>query len=422
MRGPMGRGPAHNALDFPDGRSDPRPVANRPSRRAEGERAGERQLDDRKRIGIGLIGSGFMGKAHALGFATAGRVFDLPFEVDLAVLADVSLPAARKAARSLGFRRATGDWRDLLTDPDVHVVDITTPNVLHREMALAAVAAGKHVYCEKPLAPTAAEAREMTRAAEAAGVVTQVGFNYLKNPMLALARRIIGGGGIGAVRTFRGVHAEDYMADARDPWTWRLDPSGGGGALADIGSHILATARFLVGPVASLMADVDTAIAARPAAPGATDTRPVAVDDVARLFLRFENGATGSLEASWIATGRKMQHDFEVYGSKGAVLFTQERFNELDVYFTDDATGLRGFRKVFAGPEHEPYGAFCVAPGHQIGFNDLKAIEVRDFLAAVAGGPAAGPGFAEGFEVQKLVELAYRSAREQRWVSVTEGG
>lgn len=379
-------------------------------------------MTDGKRIGIGLIGSGFMGKTHALGFAIASRVFDLPFEIDLAVLADVNEAAAASAARQLGFRRSTGHWRDLLDDPEIQVVDITTPNTLHREMALAAIAAGKHVYCEKPLAPTAAEALEMAQAAAKAGVATQVGFNYLKNPMMAVAKALIDAGEIGEVRTFRGVHAEDYMADARAPWTWRLDPAGGGGALADIGSHILATARHLVGPITSVMAEVDTSIGARPVAAGATETRPVEVDDVARLFLKFANGATGSLEANWIATGRKMQHDFEIYGSKGAIVFSQERFNELGVYFTDDKTGLRGYRTIFAGPEHEPYGAFCVAPGHQIGFNDLKAIEVRDFLLAVAGGPIAGPDFSGGHEIQKLVEAAYRSARERRWIDIQQGG
>ena len=372
----------------------------------------------KRKIGVGLIGSGFMGKTHALGFAVAARVFDLPFEVDLAVLADVDEPRAADAARQLGFRRSTAQWRELLDDPEIGIVDITTPNTLHREMALAAIAAGKHVYCEKPLAPTAAEAAEMAEAAARAGVVTQVGFNYLKNPMIALAKRLIEAGEIGEVRTFRGVHAEDYMADADAPWTWRLDPAGGGGALADIGSHMLATARYLVGPIASLMADVDTAVHSRPVTPGAAERRNVEVDDVARLLLRFEGSATGSLEANWIATGRKMQHDFEVYGSKGAIAFSQERFNELQLYSADDAAGLQGFRTIFAAPEHDPYGAFCVAPGHQIGFNDLKAIEVRDFLVAVAGGAAVGPGFAGGYEIQKLVELAYRSSRERRWLDV----
>jgi predicted dehydrogenase len=372
----------------------------------------------KKRIGVGLIGSGFMGKAHALGFATAARVFDLPYDVDLAVLADASPDLAEKAGRQLGFRRSTGQWRDLLDDPEIDIVDITTPNVLHREMALAALKAGKVVYCEKPLAPTAAECLEMAEAAEAAGVVTQVGFNYLKNPMMALAREIIAGGEIGEVRSFRGIHAEDYMADAQAPWTWRLDPAGGGGALADIGSHILATARYLVGPIVEVMADVQTPIGIRPVRQGATEMRSVAVDDIARLFVRFANGATGTVEASWIATGRKMQHDFEIYGSKGGIVFSQERFNELQVFSTGDRAGRQGFRTILAGPDHEPYGAFCVAPGHQIGFNDLKAIEVRDFLAAVAGGPVKGPNFREGYEVQNLVETAYRSARERRWLPV----
>ena len=376
-------------------------------------------MSGRKRIGVGLIGSGFMGKAHALGFATASRVFDLPFDVDLAVLAEVNAELASRAGRQLGFRRSTGDWRELIDDAEVGIVDITAPNTMHREMALAALGAGKIVYCEKPLAPTAAECLEMAQAAEAAGIVTQLGFNYLKNPMLALAKEIISAGEIGELRNFRGIHAEDYMADARSPWSWRLDPAGGGGALADIGSHILATARHLVGPIVELAADVRTVIGARPAREGAEEMREVAVDDIARLSVRFADGATGSIEASWIATGRKMQHDFEVFGSKGGIVFSQERFNELRVYYAGDARGRRGFRTILAGPEHEPYGAFCVAPGHQLGFNDLKAIEVRDFLEGVAAGKAKGPDFREGYEVQKLVELAYRSARERKaWLSV----
>ena len=375
-------------------------------------------MTHKRKISIGLIGSGFMGKSHALGFATARRVFDLPFEIDLAILADINTTLADRAAGALGFGRSTGNWRDLLTDPDVDVIDITTPNTLHHEMALAAIAAGKHVYCEKPLAPTGAQAKEMADAAEASGLATQVGFNYLKNPMVALAKEIIVSGEIGEVRTFRGIHAEDYMADPRAPWTWRLDPAGGGGALADIGSHILATARHLVGPISSLMADVETLIRERPIRTGATETRAVEVDDVARIFVRFANGASGTLEANWTAMGRKMRHDFEIYGSKGAILFTQERLNELQVYYAEDRTGRRGFRTIFAAPEHEPYGAFCVAPGHQIGFNDLKAIEVRDFLEAVAGGSPKGPGFREGYEIQRLVQLAYRSSAEKRWLEV----
>jgi predicted dehydrogenase len=201
----------------------------------------------KRRLRIGLIGSGFMGKTHAFGYATAARVFDLPFQPDLACLADVTDEAAAKAAGALGFARSTSDWRALVADPEVDVVDITTPNALHKEMALAAVAAGKHVYCEKPLAPLAADAREMAEAAEKKGVKTQVGFNYLCNPMLGLARDMIAAGELGEIRGYRGLHAEDYMADPLSPFTFRHDPAGGG-ALADIGSHALATAEFVMGP------------------------------------------------------------------------------------------------------------------------------------------------------------------------------
>ena len=370
------------------------------------------------KIGLGLIGSGFMGKTHVFGFATAQRVFDFPFELDFATVCDIDAASAEAARRSFGFRNASADWRSLLNDPEIDIVDITAPNVLHKEMALAAIAAGKHVYCEKPLAPSAAEALEMTEAAEAAGIVTQVGFNYLKNPMMALARDMIASGELGEIRSFRGVHAEDYMADARQPVTWRHDPAGGGGALADLGSHVLATARFLLGPIVSVMGHCKTAIDRRPVAAGARETVGIETDDLAQVFVTFANGAVGSIEANWIATGRKMQHEFEVYGSKGALVCSKERLNELHYFDTRDASGRQGFRTIPAGPDHPPYGDFCVAPGHQLGFNDLKAIEVRDFLNAIAGEAVLGPGFREGYEVQKLVESIYRSARERRWIDI----
>jgi predicted dehydrogenase len=208
------------------------------------------------------------------------------------------------------------------------------------------------------------------------------------------------------------------MADAEAPWTWRLDPAGGGGALADLGSHIVATARYLVGPIVEVLGDATTVIADRPEAPGSKARRKVEVEDIGRAFVRFENGATGCIQASWVETGRKMQHDFAVSGSKGGVAFSQERFNELDLYLTSDARGRRGFRKIFAGPEHEPYGAFCVAAGHQLCFNDLKTIEVRDFLRAIAGEKAGQADFREGLEVQRTIEAIYGSAESKAWRKV----
>jgi predicted dehydrogenase len=362
---------------------------------------------------IGLIGTGFMGKTHALGFAAAPRVFDLAYDIVLHSVADRSDELAAAAAHSLGFANASGDWKRLIADPAIDVIDITTPNALHKEIALAAIAAGKHVYCEKPLAPRASDAREMADAAEAAGLKTQVGFNYLCNPMLALARDLIASGELGEIRTYRGIHAEDYMMDAASPFTFRHDAAGGG-ALADIGSHALATAEYLLGPIERLMGDCVTVYDRRPDGHGGF--RTVEVDDIGRAFLRFTNGASGSIEASWIATGRKMQHDFEIYGTKGALLFTQERFNELHVFSTADGAGRRGFRRIEASPDHDPYGLFCVAPGHQLGFNDLKTIEVARFLDCLAGKRVEPFNFRAGARVQALVEAIQDSSRRQAWI------
>ena len=364
---------------------------------------------------IGLIGTGFMGKAHVFGFAAAPRVFELPFEIDLHTVADITPDAAARAAQTLGFARSTANWRDIIANPEIDVVDITAPNALHKEMALAAIAAGKHVYCEKPLAPLASDAGEMADAAEAAGIKTQVGFNYLCNPMLLLAREMIAAGELGEVRGYRGIHCEDYMANADGPYGFRHDPAGGG-ALADIGSHALATAEFLAGPITRVMGDCVTMIAERP--DGRGGRKSVTVDDVARAFLRFENGATGSIEGNWIATGRKMQHDFEIYGTKGALAFSQEHFNVLHYFNAADPRGRQGFRRIEAAPDHPPYGQFCVAAGHQLGFNDLKAIEVAGYVNAIAGTAPEPFNFRKGLRIQTLVETIQASSKAEAWLDV----
>ena len=366
-------------------------------------------------LGIGLIGTGFMGKAHALGFSAATRVFDLTHDLVLHTVADVTAAGAATAARAYGFAQHTTDWRSIMADPAIDLVSITAPNALHKEMALAAIAAGKHVYCEKPLAPLATDALEMAVAAEAAGVKTQVGFNYLCNPMLALAREMIAAGELGEIRGIRCIHAEDYMNDPEGPFTFRHDPAGGG-ALADIGSHALATAEFLCGPITRLVGDCVTMIPTRP--DGRGGRRKVEVDDVGRAFLRFESGASGSIEGNWISTGRKMQHDFEVYGTKGALAFSQEHFNVLNYFSTDDPKRRQGFRRIEAGPDHAPYGLFCVAAGHQLGFNDLKAIEVAGFVNAIGGRGAEPFNFRKGLRIQALVEAIQQSSKEGRWLDL----
>jgi len=369
-------------------------------------------------IGIGVIGTGFMGKAHATAYRAVSGLFPGNLTPVLQAVADIDGRAAQAAAQQYGFQRALTNWRDLVADPAVEIVAITTPNTFHREMALAAITAGKHVHCEKPLAPSVAEALEMTAAAEASRVITQVGYNYIKNPLLSLAREMVAAGELGEVTSFRGLHAEDYMSDPEVPYSWRLDPQGGGGAIADIGSHIISLARFLLGPITEVNADLATVVKSRPIAPGATERRRVEVDDIARLTVRFARGCGGSIEANWAATGRKMQLSFELTGTKGALVFTQERLNELLYYKAGEDPRHSGFRRIDAGPQHPPYRNFCVAPGHQLGFNDLKTIEVADFLNAIAGGEQRGPDFREALEIQKVVAAAITSSQARAWKEV----
>ncbi len=347
------------------------------------------------RIGVGLVGSGFMGRAHAFAFNAVSQVFDLPLRPELAVLADQSEAQASEAARQLGFAKAVGDWRALVEDPSVDVVSITAPNHLHKPIALAALAAGKAVYCEKPLAATLADAREMAEAARASGLVTLAGFNYLKNPIVGLAREIAASGEIGEIIAFRGIHAEDYMVDPEAPHSFRTDPVGGG-VLMDLGSHIVSLARFLVGPVEEISAATGTLHPLRPSPDG---PRPVTIDDHGHLVARFQNGVLGTLTASWVTLGRKMQLEFELVGSRGSLVFTQERFNELKLYSADHSEKRKGFKMLLAGPDTPPYGNFCPAPGHQLGFNDLKTIEVAHLIDAISAGKGASPDFQEAYEI-----------------------
>lgn len=366
-------------------------------------------------VGVGLIGSGFMGRCHANAFRSVSGLFDVPVEPRLAVLADASDDLAAKAAQALGFERGTGDWQALVADDTVDIVAITAPNVLHAPIAHAAIKAGKTVYCEKPLSTTAALALAMTEAAESAGVVTLVGFNFLRNPMIKLAREIIAGGEIGEVTGFRGRHAENYMADPEAPHSFRTDPQGGG-ALADIGSHITSMARYLIGPITQVQADCRTIYPTRPVSPGSAERAPVKVDDMTHALLRFENGAAGSIEANWAASARTMDLSWEITGTKGALAFSQENMNELLLW--SGTAGRSGFTRIEAGPAHPPYGAFCPAPGHHLGFNDLKVIEVAELIKAHAGQGTCGPDFREAYEVQRTIEAMQDSDRARIWVTL----
>ncbi len=370
-------------------------------------------------LGLGLIGTGFMGKCHALAFRAAPAVFEQLPRLDLAMLADVDRQHAQKAAKAFGFARATDDWRDLAADPSVDIVAITSPNFLHREMAEAAIAAGKHVYCEKPLALDAGGAGAMTKAAEAAGVKTLVGYNYLHNPAIRLANEIIESGEIGEIVHFRGAHFEDYLADPNSPYTWRSSKAkAGAGVVADLGSHIISLARRLVGEIEAVQAMLQIVIPERPLKDTPSQRLPVEVDDQAQMLLRFRDGPTGTIEASAVAAGRKMHLAFEITGSKGSLAFDQERMNELRLFKFGDDPSRDGFKTILTGPAHSPYDRFCPAPGHGLGFNDLKVIEVAHLIEGISSGTPLDPDFRSAWQIAEVVDAAIRSDAEQRWIEV----
>jgi predicted dehydrogenase len=383
-------------------------------------------------LNIGLIGAGFMGKAHSLAYAAMPMFFwpapAIPYRK---LIAEVGEDAAAEAARRYGYEDSTGDWRRVIDDPDIDVVDIATPNDAHCEIAIAAAEAGKHIICEKPLARTAEEARRMLEAVQRAGLVHMVAFNYRRTPAVALAKRYIDEGAIGRILSFRGTYLQDWSADPSSPLSWRFQKSvAGSGALGDIATHVLDIARYLAGEICGVNAILKTHIAERALQAGGADQLgtgerrldgprgPVDVDDEVHTLLRFVNGAVGSLEASRNAYGRKNFLTFEIHGETGSLYFDYERRDELQVCFAEDAADRRGFRTVFTGPDH-PYGAgLWPIPALGVGYGETKIIECYDLCRAVVDGVPASPDFADGYQIARICDAIVESSTASEWVDV----
>ena len=368
-------------------------------------------------IGVGVIGTGYMGACHAQAMRSVGFVFEPSLTPRLVSVADVTTKAAMAAKERFGFVKATDSWHDLVEDPDVQIVSVTSPNVLHKEMAMTAIHAGKHVWCEKPLALNAADAREMASAAATHGVVTLVGYNYLRSPAIQYAKKLVDEGVLGEITCFRGIFDEDYMGDPAFPHGWRVQRKlAGSGALGDMGSHMLNLMHFLAGPITSVCSVMHTAIPARRDKDGSE--KPVENEDVAEALVRFASGAVGHMGCSRIAWGRKNGFDFELYGTKAGIRFTQERFNEVQFFEPSDDPASNGFRTILTGPPHPPFGRFTPGYGHGIGFNDLKVCEANHLLQAIAGEASPWPDFAEGARVESVCDAILESAEKKSWVDV----
>jgi predicted dehydrogenase len=370
-------------------------------------------------LGVGLIGTGYMGKCHALAWNAVKPVFGDVARPRLEMLCEMSDAYASARAEELGFARPTSDWRALVSDPAVDVVSITTPNQFHAEMAIAALEAGKHVWCEKPMAPAFADALAMKVAAEASGRVAILGYNYIQNPAFREIARLIGEGAIGTPFQIRAEMDEDFMADPETPFFWKNASSSGYGALDDFAVHPLSLIQRLFGRVERVFCDMAMPYPTRSNGDGDGDgARAVETHDMANLLMRLEGGLQASLQVNRCAWGRKGRIALQVFGSKGSILYDQERMNEVELYRAEGDARQQGFARILTGPQHPPYDHFIPAPGHGLGFNDLKVIECRELLRAIAGEPANVMSFAEGLEIERAVHAAARSFEVGGWVEV----
>ena len=385
-------------------------------------------------VRIAMIGYAFMGAAHSQAWRNVHRFFDLGVTPEMAVVVGRDGEAAAAAATRLGWQESATDWREVVARDDIDVVDICTPGDTHHPIALAALAAGKHVLCEKPLANDVAEAEEMAAAAEqarAAGVRSMVGFSYRRVPAVALMRQMVAEGAVGEIRHVRGRYLQDWIVDPQFPLVWRLRKEvAGSGALGDIGAHVLDMAQFVTGQrITGVAAQTETFVRRRPlpegggalgaaTAGGSAETGEVTVDDAAVLLARTDGGALGTFEATRFATGRKNHIELEVNGSKGSLVFSFEDMNALR-YHDASAGDRAGFARIDVTEPTHPYVGAWWPPGHGLGYEHTFVNQARDFLDAIASGTDPEPSFADGAAVQRLLAAVEDSAaREAAWTTV----
>lgn len=376
-------------------------------------------------LGIGMIGYSFMGMAHSQGWRNAGSFFDPALTPRLVALGGRNEQAAREVARRFGWQAVETDWRRLVARDDVDLVDICTPGDTHAEIAIAALEAGKHVLCEKPLANSVAEAEAMAEAAEQArarGVRSMVGFTYRRVPAIALARRLVADGRIGTVRHVRAQYLQDWITDPDAPLTWRLQKErAGSGALGDIGAHIVDLTQYITGErITGVSALLETFVKERPLpGPGRRGTGPVTVDDAAVFLGRFDGGAVGTFEATRLATGRKNSIRIEINGSAGSVAFDFEEMNVLHFFDNTADAADSGFTRILVTEQQHPYVGAWWPPGHGLGYEHGFTHQSADLLTAIADGVDPEPSFTDGLQVQRvLAAVELSAARASTWTDI----
>jgi predicted dehydrogenase len=382
-----------------------------------------------KALRVGLVGYKFMGKAHSHAYKDVSMFFDTPVMPVMQALCGRDEAGVRSVADQYGWATVETDWRRLIERPDIDLIDISTPNNSHAEIAIAAARAGKHILCEKPLALTSAQAREMLTAVQEAGVVHMICHNYRFAPAVQFAHQLIAGGKLGRIYHWRATYLQDWIMDPQFPLVWRLQKEiGGSGAHGDIAAHIIDLARFLVGEISEVVGMLETFIKERPvggsmdgglgAAGGAGETGPVTVDDASVFLARFENGALGTFEATRFAGGNRNGNRFEINGSKGSLRWDLENMNNLEVFFQDDPAGLQGWRTINVTEAVHPYTAHWWPAGHIIGYEHTFVHLIYELTRGVAEGRSPEPNFVDGVRNQLVLEAVERSHAERRWAPV----
>ncbi|SMH42656.1 Predicted dehydrogenase [Rathayibacter oskolensis] len=373
---------------------------------------------------VAMIGHAFMGRAHAHAWRTAPRFFELPLRPQLAVVVGRDEGRAAAAAENLGAEESSADWRAVIARDDIDLIDICTPGDQHAEIAIAALRAGKHVLCEKPLARSVPEAEEMTEAAAASEGFAMCGFSYRRTPALALAKRFVEEGRLGEIRHVRAQYLQDWLSSSEAPLTWRLDKDkAGSGALGDIGAHSIDTAQWLTGQgIDGVSAMLRTFVGDRPvlaeqaglggrAAEGA-ERGPVTVDDAAAFTATFAGGALGVFESTRMALGRRNANRIEINGERGSVAFDFERMNELEYYDGSDPEEAQGFRRIQVTEPSHPYAGNWWPTGHGLGYEHVFTHQVVDLVTAIADGVQPTPSFADALQVQRVLDAVERSASD----------
>ena len=371
-----------------------------------------------KEIKIGLIGAGWMGKAHTTAFHNARMIFgdDMPvFEL----VSDVSEDAVAKFAKNMGYNRYTTNWMDVVTDPEIDLVDVATPNCMHYEMAKAALEHGKHVFCEKPLSLSAEQSRELADLAKEKGVVNYCGFSNIMNPANQYVAELVKSGKLGKIMRVHATYDQDMLLDPSIPIAWRhINKLAGCGALGDLGSHLLSISQFIMGDITKVNAVATTVFPKRPKSAGSTEMVDVENEYIMTFMAEYANGAIGQIACSRVATGRKNYLTYEIQGTKGSVRYDLERMGEVQVYFQSDNERDRGFRTVLLNPLMKGYSAFQPAGGISIAYNDMKILEVHALFDAITNGADYVTDFEFGYKIDRTVAAVIESSKTHEWVDV----